>query len=211
MKIAIVGTGDMGSALATALVRRSTHDVSVRGSRPGSPSAVRLARRLRIAEASDETLRDAALVFVVVPWAALRPASRLLSQRRGIVVSVVVPWAEGKDPRTDTVSAAERLAGLLPRAIVVNAFTSISSSVVRDPGTGEKPSVIVCSDNVKARRVVMRLAEEIGVDGVNGGGLRSARSAEGLGFLWASLAYEAGYGERVSFRVFVPKKKRRRT
>ena len=210
MKIAIIGTGDMGGALATALVRRSRHDVSVRGSRPGSPSAIRLARRLGIAEANDETLRDAGLVFVVVPWAALRAASRLLSQRRGVLVSVVVPWTEGGDPRTDTVSAAERLAGLLPRATVVNAFTSISSSVLRDPGTGERPSVIVCSDDVKARRVVMRLAEEIGFGAVNGGGLRSARPAEGLGLLWASLAYEARYGERVSFRVFVPKKRKAR-
>jgi 8-hydroxy-5-deazaflavin:NADPH oxidoreductase len=208
MQIAIVGTGDMGSALATALVRRSKHDVSVRGSRPGSPSARRLARQLGIAEAGDEALRGAALVFVVVPWAALRAVSGLLFRCRGVIVSVIVPWVAGKDPRTNMISAAERLAGLLPHARVVNAFTSISSSVVRDPGRGEKPSVIVCSDDDKARRTVMRLAGELGFDAVNGGGLRSARSVEGLGLLWASLAYDAGYGERVSFRVFVPKKNR---
>lgn len=59
MKLVIVGTGDMGGALATAFVRRSKHEVSVRGSRPGSLSALRLTRRLGIAEAGDRALRDA--------------------------------------------------------------------------------------------------------------------------------------------------------
>jgi predicted dinucleotide-binding enzyme len=202
MKIAIVGTGDMGSAIATAFVQRSKHDVSVRGSRRGSPSALRLARHLGITEAGDQALRDAAVVFVVVPWEAIDAVSHLLAGCRGIIVSVVVPWTNG-DPRTDMTSAAEKLAGLLPHARVVNAFTSVSSSVVREPGSGEKPSVIVCSDDDKARRAVMRLAEELGFSGVNGGGLRSARYAEGMGLLWASLAYDAGYGERVAYRVFV--------
>jgi predicted dinucleotide-binding enzyme len=206
MKIAIVGTGDMGSAIATAFVRRSKHDVSVRGSRRGSPSALRLARQLGIAEAGDQALRDAAVVFVVVPWEAVDAVSRLLAGCRGILVSVVVPWTNDGDPRTDMISAAEKLAGLLPHARVVNAFTSVSSSVVRDPGSGEKPSVIVCSDDDKARRVVMRLADELGFSGINGGGLRSARYAEGLGLLWTSLAYDAGYGERVTYRVFVARK-----
>jgi 8-hydroxy-5-deazaflavin:NADPH oxidoreductase len=208
MKLVIVGTGDMGSALATAFVRRSKHDVSVRGSRPGSPSALRLTRRLGIAEADDHALRDAHVVFVVVPWEALGAVSRLLTRCRGILVSVVVPWTDKGDPRTNLISAAERLASLDPQGRVVNAFTSVPSSLVRDPGGGEKPSVIVCSDDDKARRVVMRLAEELGFDGVNGGGLRSARSTEGLGLLWAALAYDAGYGERVTFRVFVARKRR---
>ena len=205
-KLAVVGTGDMGSAIATALVQRSKHDVSVRGSRRGSPSAVRLARRLGVAEADDRALREAAVVFVVVPWEAVEAVSRLLAACRGILVSVVVPWANDGDPRTDMVSAAERLAGLLPHARVVNAFTSVSSSVVRDPGRGEKPSIIVCSDDARARRVIMRLADELGFTGVNGGALRSARYAEGLGLLWTSLAYDAGYGERVTYRVFVARK-----
>lgn len=207
MKIVIVGTGDMGSALATAFVRRSNHDVWVRGSRPGSPSALRVTRRLGIAEAGDRALRDADVVLVVVPWEALASVSRLLAGCRGILVSVVVPWTETGDPRTNLVSAAERLASRVPRGRVVNAFTSVSSSVVRDPGSGEKSSIIVCSDDDKARRVVMRLAEELGFDGVNGGGLRSSRYAEGLGLLWAAMAYEVGYGERLAFRLFVAKKR----
>ncbi len=100
-------------------------------------------------------------------------------------------------------SAAEQLAALMPSARVVNAFTSVSSSIVRNPGGAEKPSVIVCSDDDHARTVVMGLAEDIGFSGVKGGALRFARYTEGLGVLWAALAYDAGYGERITYRVYV--------
>lgn len=205
MKLAIVGTGDMGGALAAALAQRRKYEIFVRGSRQGSHSALDLARQIGGAEAGDRDLIDADVVFVVVPWGALDAASRLLARCKGIVVSVVVPWDNGGDPRTNMTSAAERLAARLPGRRIVNAFTSVSSSIVRNPGTGERPSVIVCSDDAEARTAIMGLAEEIGFSGINGGGLRSARYAEGLGLLWTSLAFDAGYGERVTYRVYVAK------
>jgi predicted dinucleotide-binding enzyme len=203
MKLAIVGAGDMGGALATAFAQRSRHEVSVRGSRREAPSALDLARRLGISEADDRCLLDADVVFVVVPWEALDAVARLVAPCGGIIVSVIVPSAEGGDPRTEMTSAAERLAGLLPRARVVNAFTSVSSSIVCNPGSAERPSVIVCSDDAGARAAVITLAEDIGFSGVNGGALRSARYTEGLGLLWTALAFDAGYGERVTYRVYV--------
>jgi 8-hydroxy-5-deazaflavin:NADPH oxidoreductase len=203
MKLAIVGAGDMGGAMATAFVHRSRHEVSVRGSRRESPSALDLARRLGISLSDDHSLSNADVVFVVVPWGALDPVAHLIAMCRSIIVSVIVPWADDGDPRTEMTSAAERLAGLLPHARIVNAFTSVSSSIVRNPGSAEKPSVIVCSDDAEARAVVMTLAEDIGFSGVNGGALRSARYTEGLGVLWTALAYDAGYGERITYRVYI--------
>ncbi len=49
----------------------------------------------------------------------------------------------------------------------------------------------------------MNLAKEIGLDAVNAGRLMAARYAEGLGLLWTHLVFEAGYGDRVTFRVYV--------
>jgi 8-hydroxy-5-deazaflavin:NADPH oxidoreductase len=203
MKLVVVGPGDMGSALATAFARKTKHDVCIRGSRPGSPSAVRLVQELGVSQANHLDLLAADVVFVVVPWDAIAATGKLLAGYRGIVASVVVPWANGGDPRTDVASAAERLARLLPSARVVNAFTSVSSSLIRNPGSGEKPSVLACSDHEEARAVIMELAKEIGFDAVNGGKLICARYTEGLGLLCTHLAYEAGYGERVTFRVYV--------
>jgi hypothetical protein len=196
--LVVIGTGDMGGALATAFATRSHHRVTVRGSNLRSRSAAALIRKLGVSQATDDELRTADVVFVVVPWSAAKSVSRTLHAYRGIVVSVVVR----DDGTVASPSAAERIAHLLPRARVVGTFTSIWSHVIRDPGRGTKTSAIVCSDDAGARRVVMGLARDIGLDAVNGGSLASTRYTEALGHLAYALATEGRYGQRVSFRVF---------
>ena len=51
------------------------------------------------------------------------------------------------------------------------------------------------------RKTVRELARDIGFDEVDGGPLMSARFTEPIGMMWGQLAFEAGYGERVAFRV----------
>jgi predicted dinucleotide-binding enzyme len=207
MKIVVIGTGDMGGAIAHALARRTAHAISVRGSRPNSVSeqAVIAANAQRITAATEENIAAADALFIVIPWDAIDAATSPLVNYAGLVVSVIVPWSdEGDgDPRTTLTSAAELLAARMPGARVACAFTSISARVMRDPGRGRKPSVVVCADNDDARNAVLGLAAELGFAPVGGGALRAARFAEGLGLLWASLAYDAGYGERVTYDIFV--------
>jgi len=206
MKIVVVGTGDMGGAIARALAERTLHDVRVCGSRSDSASAKKIIaanpERIRAATEHDIAMADA--VFLAVPWDAIDAATDSLTAFAGSVISVVVPWsADGQgDPRTTLTSAAERIAARLPAARVACAFTSISSQVVDDPGQSRRPSVVACGDD-EACAVALSLARELGFSPVRGGGLQAARYAEGLGLLWASLAYDAGYGERVAYEIFV--------
>ena len=70
----------------------------------------------------------------------------------GIIVSAMVPGAGGyKLKRDDGTSAAEQPARLVPKGRVVTAFTSISSALIRDPASGEKPTVFTCADDEAAR------------------------------------------------------------
>jgi predicted dinucleotide-binding enzyme len=60
----------------------------------------------------------------------------------GIIVSAMVSGAGGYElKRDDGTSAAEQLAHLVPKGRVVTAFTSISSALIRDPASGEKPKI----------------------------------------------------------------------
>lgn len=205
LNVVVVGTGDMGGALAQAIAQRVGYHVSVRGARRNSASArhVIAASDGAISEATDDRLRSADVVFVVVPWAAFDAVAGLLSGHTGVIVSVIVPWADG-DARRDIVSVAEQMAARLPAARIVSAFTTVSSAVVREPNPDNPVSIIVCADDDGARRSVMDVATELGFGAVNGGPLVSARYTEAMGLLWAALAYDGGYGERVSYRVFVP-------
>ena len=71
MKLAIIGSGRMGSAFATAFATRTSHAVAVRGSHAKSGSAADLVQELGITRADDKALLSADVVFVAVPPAAL--------------------------------------------------------------------------------------------------------------------------------------------
>ena len=158
MKLAIIGSGRMGSAFAT----RTSHAVAVRGSHAKSGSAADLVRELGITRADDKALLSADVVFVAVPPAALSEVAADLKDYTGVVVSIIVPGAGGMTLAQQGASAAEQLAELLPKASVVAAFTSISSVLIRTPSSSDKPTVFTCADDENARQTVIGLAEDIG-------------------------------------------------
>jgi 8-hydroxy-5-deazaflavin:NADPH oxidoreductase len=198
-QIIVLGTGDMGGAIAQAVTERTSHTVAIRGTRLGSASAAALAHRLEVCEASDADIEQSDIVFVAVPSKAIPDIVSTLKDYRGIVVSVSVSSTVGLDGEK---SSAERLAEGLPEARVVNAFTSIWSDVIRNPGSGAKTSAFVCSDHEDAKEVIVRLAAELGFEPINGGKLSIALYAEVLGMLAVRLALDSGYGRTISFRAF---------
>jgi predicted dinucleotide-binding enzyme len=114
----------------------------------------------------DKELLAADVVFVATPPATLDDVAATLKDYTGIIVSAMVPGAGGYElKRDDGTSAAEQLARLVPKGRVVTAFTSISSALIRDPASGEKPTVFTCADDEDARSTVIALATEIGFEG----------------------------------------------
>jgi predicted dinucleotide-binding enzyme len=199
LKISILGTGDMGGAIATALSRRTRHSLRLRGALPGSTSALTLIDALGVTEASKEDFLASDIVFVVVPAASIEEAAAFLNGYQGIVVAVSVSGSVGRDGLP---SSAERIATALPEATVVSAFTSIWSNVIREPGTSGKTSVFVSSDDDNAKEVVSRLATELGFEPINGGALSMALYAEVMGMFAVRLAMDSGYGRTISFHAF---------
>ena len=203
MKLAIIGSGRMGSAFATAFATRTSHAVAVRGSHAKSGSAAELVRELGITRADDKALLSADVVFVAVPPAALSEVAADLKDYTGVVVSIIVPGAGGMTLAQQGASAAEQLAELLPKASVVTAFTSISSVLIRTPSSSDKPTVFTCADDENARQTVIGLAEDIGFEGVDAGLLAASGGVEHLGMIVFHLAYGAGLGNRVALRAYV--------
>lgn len=199
MRISIFGAGEMGGALASALRFRSGHTVLVRGSKPGSSSALRLVQDLGIREATDDDVRSSDVVFVAVPTVAIPDAIDCLAGYEGVVVSVCCSRAVGRD---GAASCAEKIAMGLPKAKVVDAFTTVWAPVVRNPGDREPVSVFVCSDDETAKTLVSSLASEIGFESINGGPLLNAIYAEAMGIFIARLARDSGYGATLAFRAF---------
>ena len=198
-KIVVVGTGRMGGAFATAFAESTSHTVAIRGSHPISATAAALSRQLGGRVAGDKELLAADVVFIATPPAALDDVAAALKGYAGIIVSAMVPGASGYELKQDD----EQLASLVLKGRVVTAFTSISSALIRDPASGEKPAVFTCADDEAARAIVIALAKEIGFEGVDAGHLDASRNIENLGLLVGQLAYGSGFGNRVSLRAYV--------
>ena len=209
MKLAILGTGAVGKALAGAFLDRG-HDV-VLGTR--DPDATRAREgwpaRLTLASYADAAV-DADVVVNATSGEGALPA--LDAAGPGLDGKVVVDVANPLDfsagfPPTllvkDTDSLAEQLQRAHPGARVVKALNTMANEVMIDParvGDGDT-SVFVAGDDADARAVVRGLLEELGWrDIVEFESLVAARGLEMWLPLWLQLMGRFG---RTNFNLKV--------
>ena len=101
-----------------------------------------------------------------------------------IVVSVISPMAfeRGKGAKAIEVaagSAAQEAQEILPNSQVVAAFQNVSAEVLQNPEESLEGDVIVCSDHLEAKKIVIGLANKIAkLRGVDGGSLANAKYVE---------------------------------
>ena len=104
-----------------------------------------------------------------------------------------------------TSSGAEELAKKVRRSRVVSAFSTVPSEVL--VGVFEarrktnRPSLVYCGDDQRAREVVAALIRDVGFDPVDAGPLRFARYIEPFSPLVGQLAYETEGGPELAHRL----------
>jgi 8-hydroxy-5-deazaflavin:NADPH oxidoreductase len=100
-----------------------------------------------------------------------------------------------------TTSAAEEIAKAVPNATLVKGFNTIFAPVLAegaDFGGGRKASTFLASDNAEAKQQATVLAESMGFDVVDAGGLGNARYLEPLAGLNVYFGYAAGFGTAIA-------------
>jgi 8-hydroxy-5-deazaflavin:NADPH oxidoreductase len=169
MKIAILGAGRVGSALAATWADRG-HEVTV--SQRGTLAAT--------AAAGDVVVL--ALPALVVPE-ALAEAGRLDGK---VLIDAT------NNPRGGP--SGLEIAALAPTARYVKAFNTIFSTFMHDTPPERPASVLICGDDEEAKAVTASLAEDLGFDPVDAGGSEVAPLLESLTKLVVGLAWERGRG-----------------
>ena len=212
----------MGTALGT-LWAQGGHAVSFSYSRDATKlrrlasSAGKGARAASVAEAVSEC----EALLLAVRWAQLddviAASGGAAAFKDRVVISCSLPMTPDDTALAigHTTSGAESVAGRLPSAHLVAAFNTIPSEllhaeVLRD--VPERPAVVYCSDDARAKRVAATLATDAGLDPIDAGPLRVARYLEPFGLLVAQLAYDQGLGPELGYRLVTRvKTKSRRT
>jgi predicted dinucleotide-binding enzyme len=173
VRIAVIGTGKMGRAFATALSPR--HEV-VLGSRNPSRAGkvVRSTGAAGVAVAA-EAATGSDLVILAVPWHAMEATLAQLADLDGtVVVDVSVPYGKERDALGRR-SSGEVVQKRLPRARVVKGWNHVfARDIMGGAVEGISPSVLIAGDDPAAKRVVGKVAREMQFHPVDVGSLRQS-------------------------------------
>jgi 8-hydroxy-5-deazaflavin:NADPH oxidoreductase len=174
--VSILGTGNMGSAIA-GLVRRGGHTVELLGQND-----------------TDKPVTGDVVVLAVYYGAVSDVIAQRGEQLAGKVVvditnpvnvetfdSLVVP-ADG--------SAAAEIAAALPQSPVVKAFnTTFAATLASGTVGGQQPTtVLIAGDDADAKSLLAGIVTAGGLRAIDAGSLHRARELEALGFLQITLA-----------------------
>ena len=195
MTVAILGgTGPQGQGLAMRLALAGVP--TILGSREKERSKMIVAdlnARLPngsvfVKGSTNEEAIDKAtdMVIFAVPWGAHNKLlENLKNQLRGkILVDIVVPLSEN-DPKKVAMppegSATEAAQAILGQDTpVIGALHNVSAVTLQNLDWSINCDVLVCGDNLEARKKVIELVKKIGVNAYNAGDAQSARCIEAL-------------------------------
>jgi NADPH-dependent F420 reductase len=191
MKVAIIGAGNVGTALATSIARAG-HDVIITSHDPEDAASAAAASGARVAATNAAAASEADVVIPAVSFANLAEvATEIAGPAAGKpVVDVTNRIGFGEaGPDIDTTSSnAEELASLLPKSPIVKAFNTLFASQQVDPTSdGVQLDGFVAGDDASAKAKVIELVTAIGLRPIDVGPLARARQLEGLAFLNMAL------------------------
>lgn len=127
MRVAIIGAGNVGSAIARAS-SATGNDVVITANDIDQAKAVADQLGISLAQSNVELVRDADLVVLAIPYAAVRAVGAELGESVAgkTVIDASNPMTpDGSQLAVTTRSGAEELQSLLPEASVVKAFNTV--------------------------------------------------------------------------------------
>jgi NADPH-dependent F420 reductase len=207
MRIAIIGVGNVGSALARAF-RTAGHTVVV--SSRHAPHAEKIAEELDVSAASSNraAAENAEMVVLAVPAKAV--ASVLDETAELLDGTIVVDPTNPTDEDAETIlrasaSLAEAAVLLAPGARVVKAFNTVFASRLNDPVIDGVPlDGFYAGDDAPAKQVVADLLADMGFRPIDTGELLTARALELMAFLNIMLNVRGGWPWQSGWKLLGP-------
>jgi predicted dinucleotide-binding enzyme len=202
MKIAFIGTGNVGAPLADRL-QKLGHQVFIAARDPQSKSVQEATNRniALIVKSPLEAVEESEVVFLATPFnaieAALAPVKSLLEGK--ILVDCTNPvganLSHGLQSQT---SGSETVQKFVPKAHVVKAFTIYGFENFEDStyaGYGDlSPAMLIAGDDHSAKETVSSLCSQLGWEPVDTGNLSMSLHLEHMTLLWIQMARVQGKG-----------------
>ncbi len=203
MKVLVIGAGNMGSAFVRQL-SAAGHQVAVTARDAGKAQALAAQYSgVRAIPTGNAAAEQDTIVLATGYGDAVSALQSVGDVSGKVVIDITNPLTADYMGLTigHTTSAAEKIARAVPAAHLVKAFNTVFAQVLAegaDFGEGRKVSVFYAGDDERAKQTVRALAESMGFDTVNTGGLKNARYLEAVAGLNIYLGYGAGLGTAIA-------------
>jgi NADPH-dependent F420 reductase len=190
MKIAIIGSGNVGKALAKSSVKAG-HNVTMTATSAEKAAEAAKATGAHAANSNQEAVKDADLVIVAVPYDKLGEVFRGLGTAvDGKVVVDATNHINTENPGEvlNGISNAEEIQKRHPKVHVVKAFNYSFAARMAEPSVGgTRLDGFVAGDDQAAKAKVLEFVGSIGYRPIDAGPLVMARALESMGLLIVML------------------------
>ena len=200
MKVTLIGSGNMGSALAKQ-ISKAGHALVIAGR--DAVKAQALAQENGAAFKATAAADGADVVIVATAYSDAVAALGTVGSLEGkVVIDITNPLTADYMGLTvgHSASAGEEIQKAIPSAKVVKAFNTVfAQTLAAGPSlNGEVVPVYFAGDDAAAKETVKALVESLGFAAVDAGGLTNARYLEPLGGLNIYFGYGAGKGTAIA-------------
>lgn len=198
MKLAFIGIGNVGFALANSLQRRG-HEVIVATNDSSSQSvqnAVEKNESFRISSIQD-AVNAADIIFLATPFSANESILSEIDLQGKVLVDCTNPVGPGiSHGLKSEVSGAEKVQQWAPSAKVIKAFTIYGFENFQDanfPSYNVKPVMLVAGNNSDAKKEFEPLINDLGFEMLDTGNLDQALHLEHMTLLWVKMVRRDGH------------------
>lgn len=205
MKIAIIGAGAVGTALAKGWSRQG-HEIIFGVRTPAKPEIKALLDLIPATATDPSTAAELGDVIVIaLPWAAVEEVTKSLPPLGGKTIIdctnplVMTETGLGLDRGFET-SGGEHLASWLPTGNVVKTLNQVGAESMADADSfSQSPVMFMAGDSDAAKDQAADLVSSLGFEMLDAGGLHKSRLLEPYAMVWINQALLRGYGRDWAF------------
>ncbi|WRH64436.1 MAG: NAD(P)-binding domain-containing protein [Fuscovulum sp.] len=205
MRVAIIGTGSVGSAIARGL-KGKRHQVMLGARDPQAAEVAGLAADTEATPLLPAAAAEAAeLIILALPWGVAEGAIKALGPLAGkTVIDCMNPlgMVQGAFGLTvgHTTSGAEIVQGWLPDAHVVKTLNQVGAEIMaRNDHLPHRPVMFMAGNHDAAKIQAATLLADLGFAAMDAGDLSKARLLEPFALVWINQALMRGKGRNWAF------------
>ncbi len=198
MKLAFIGIGNVGFALANNLQKKN-HEIFIAHNDTKSESVINAQKRNSTFKALpiQEAIEVADVIFLATPFKANEEILKPLNFKRKTLVDCTNPVGGGISHGLESkVSGAEKVQDWSANANVVKSFTIYGFENLENstfPNYNVKPIMMIAGNNDDSKKQVGLLNSDLGFDTLDTGNLSQSLHLEHMTLLWVKMVRANGH------------------